>query len=136
MDTVVLRLKPGDDLKKVLEDYAKTKKLSATLVTCVGGLDRAVLRMAGAKPDKQDVREYNFKSEIVSLVGTLSPDGAHLHMAISDEEGKVIGGHLKDGCIINPTAEVTLLVEVDKVFSREYDKNTGFPELVIKDRVY
>jgi len=64
-------------------------------------------------------------------VGTLSQDGSHLHITLSDEEGNCIGGHVKEGCLVYVTAEI-VIVELDGVnFSREFDKETGFKELVI-----
>lgn len=70
--------------------------------------------------------------EIVSITGTLSTDGVHIHISVSDEEGNTIGGHLKDGCIINTTAEVCLLEFENIKFLREFDNNTGYKELIIK----
>jgi len=46
----------------------------------------------------------NDKFEILSLNGTLATSGVHLHISISDKEGKTIGGHLDNGCIIYTTA--------------------------------
>ncbi|MEH2445742.1 MAG: DUF296 domain-containing protein [Nostoc sp.] len=34
--------------------------------------------------------------------------GVHLHIAISDQEGKTIGGNLDDGCIIYTTTEIVI----------------------------
>ena len=46
--------------------------------------------------------------EIVSLVGTLSADGCHLHASVSNGEGRTSGGHLLEGCPIYTTAEVVI----------------------------
>lgn len=53
--------------------------------------------MAGAKPDQQDIRTMNDEYEIISLVGTVSVNGSHLHLSFSDKNGDVMGGHLKEG---------------------------------------
>lgn len=71
------------------------------IITCVAGLEQATLRMAGAVPDKQDIRTYKEDYEVTSLVGTVSVYGVHLHMSISDKEGIGFGGHLKEGTIIH-----------------------------------
>ena len=40
-------------------------------------------------------KTYEGHFEIVSLVGTIDPDGQHhLHISISDAEGDVFGGHV------------------------------------------
>jgi uncharacterized protein len=127
--TIAARLMPGDDLLDGLVALARAEGLLApAVVTCVGSLARVSLRMAGA--DRSTTIDGVF--EIVSLVGTLSPDGAHLHVSISDEAGTVSGGHLLPGSIVRTTAEV-VLVEVDDVgFRRVVDPATGWDELVVE----
>ncbi len=132
MKTFAFRLRPGQDLKRSIETFVHEHQLRAALVvTCVGGLRQVTMRMAGATPDKQDIRRIQEDFEIVSLVGTISPDGSHLHLAISDREGRVLGGHLKEGAIVDPTAEIVLGELEDTAFTRKMDEETGFEELVI-----
>ena len=45
-----------------------------------------------------------------------------------------IGGHLKDNCLVNVTAEIVLAEFDEYEFSREFDESTGYKELVIKER--
>ena len=70
--------------------------------------------------------------EILSLSATLSPDGAHLHIAVADLQGSVIGGHLGAGSLVRTTAELVIGLLPEWRFSRELDPATGYPELVIK----
>jgi predicted DNA-binding protein with PD1-like motif len=72
--------------------------------------------------------------EILSLSGTLSADGAHLHIAVADSEGAVIGGHLCAGSLVRTTAELVIGLLPEWLFSRELDPATGYAELAIKDR--
>jgi predicted DNA-binding protein with PD1-like motif len=67
-------------------------------------------------------------------VGTLAVEGCHLHISLSDKNGAVIGGHLKEGCQIFTTAEIVLGEIEDYVFSREQDDATGFKELAIRKK--
>lgn len=129
------RIKPGNDLKFELEKFVKVKNVQAGfIITCVGGLSQAAMRMAGALPDKQDIRTYKGDFEITSLVGTVSVNGVHLHMGISDKDGQSFGGHLKEGTIIHPTAEVVIGEDEQAVYTRELDEETGFPELKVRNR--
>ncbi|MGY0373123.1 PPC domain-containing DNA-binding protein [Clostridium sp. JNZ J1-5] len=124
------RLYPGEDLKKKIEDYSREKEIkAAAIITCVGSLTSAHLRLA----DENIKKKYEEKFEIVSLVGTISEDGCHLHISIADSNGKVIGGHLLEGCIIYTTAEVIIGEIEEFVFVREYDDKTGFDELKVKE---
>jgi len=68
------------------------------------------------------------------LIGTLSAGGMHLHISISDSVGKVLGGHLLEGCMIHTTAEIVLLESLDLKFTREEDAQTGYKELRVSKR--
>ena len=73
--------------------------------------------------------------EIVSLTGTVSRHGCHLHMALSDHQGNVVGGHVLEGCEVFTTAEIVIGECVNHVFSREHDEETGFDELVVTTKL-
>lgn len=129
MKSYVFRLKPGVDLRKEIEKYSKEKEIKAgVIIACVGSLTKAVLRLA----EDLEVKEFNKGFEIVSLVGTISQDGMHLHLSISDKEGGVIGGHLKNGCIIHTTAEIVIGELENWELRRKEDSESGFKELVAK----
>ena len=126
------RIKPGQDLKIFLEDYIRRNRIKAAFIlTCVGSLNYAILRMA----DTLEIKEFDEKFEILSLVGTFSVDGCHLHISLSKKDGSVIGGHLKKGCIIDTTAEVIMGESNNLVFNRKKDANTGFKELMVKKKI-
>lgn len=131
VQTHAFRLKPGQDLKKELVSYCNTHQLhAATLISGIGSLKVAQLRLADAKVSKT----FDGPFEIVSLIGTLSVHGIHLHISISDKDGKVLGGHLLDGCLIHTTAEIVLLESLELKFDRKNDLETGYKELVVTKR--
>jgi predicted DNA-binding protein with PD1-like motif len=72
--------------------------------------------------------------EIVSLGGTLCPDGLHLHISLSRRDGACIGGHLGVGCIVHTTAEIVIGELRDFEFTRVPDLSTGFNELRVQPR--
>lgn len=124
-----IRLTKGMDLKVEIEKYAKEHNIEAgCIISAVGCLTKLTLRTAGAK----SVETIEDDFEIVSATGTISKDGCHIHIAVSDDTLKTYGGHLKDGCIINTTVELVLLELNDYSFNREMDENTGYKELVIR----
>jgi len=131
-----VRLTPGDDLKQgLLKFMTKSPELtSAWIQTCVGSLDKAVIRLANATAtNKNQVLELNERFEILGLVGTIDENGAaaHLHITLGDKNGKVYGGHVMDGCTIFTTAEIVLGTSPGIKFGRAFDKSTGFPELSV-----
>ena len=129
--THVIRLKPGQDLKKELQAFAEKNELDAAwIVTCAGSLTKYNIRFANQQ--NGSMAEGHF--EIVSLTGTLSRNGSHIHISVSDSTGKTTGGHLLDGNIIYTTAEIVIGESNDLVFSREKDGTTPWEELVIRKK--
>ncbi len=130
MTPLPLRLLPGQDLRAALEAALAEQGAGAAFVLQgIGSLSVAQLRLAGAG----QATELRGDLEILTLAGSIAPDGAHLHMAIADAQGRVLGGHVAAGCIVRTTAEVLLAVLPDHQFSRELDgAGSGFRELVVR----
>lgn len=132
MKQITVRLKSGQLLKEEIEKVASAENVSAgVLLSVVGGLKNAVLRMPGSTPENQKVKKWDGPFEIVSGTGTISKDGCHIHVSISDKDGNIFGGHLKDGCVVRNTSEIVLGVFDDIVYKRSRDEGTGFSELEI-----
>lgn len=128
MKTFALRLKPGSDLKQSLKDFTHSYQLQAGFIlTAVGSLQKATLRFA----DQQAPQVFEQKLEVIALNGTLSSSGVHLHIAIADQNGKTMGGHLETGCTIYTTAEIVIGDSEEFAFERAIDQETGFRELQI-----
>ncbi|HMR67897.1 MAG TPA: DNA-binding protein [Anaerolineae bacterium] len=129
METYALRLHPHQDLKVELDTWARTHEIEAAcVVTCVGSLRRAVLRFA----NQDQATELEDKFEIVSLTGTLSKYGSHYHLSLADGQGRTLGAHLLEGCLIYTTAEIVLGVLPGLSFLRQVDSATGYEELYIR----
>src|SRR5271168_4642376 len=104
-----VRLTPGTDLKEELAHLTAEYALRAgCILTCVGSLSHARLRMPGAGGEAEVFRSFDEPMEIVSLTGTLSPDGMHVHISLSRRDGACVGGHLVRGCIVHTTAELVI----------------------------
>lgn len=133
MRALAVRLNPGTDLRAELERITAAHGLRAAgVVTCVGSLSRARLRMPGAAGEAEAFAEFDEPMEIVALSGTLSPDGPHLHIALSRRDGSCVGGHLVAGCIVHTTAEVLIGELPDVTFRRPLDPATGYNELNVE----
>jgi predicted DNA-binding protein with PD1-like motif len=124
-----IRLVPGDDLRGALEDVLRELDLAAAYVLQgIGSLSVAQLRFAGV----DQPAELRGDLEILTLAGSISPDGAHLHMSFADARGQVFGGHVAHGCRVRTTAEILLALLPGHRFAREHDERTGFVELAIR----
>lgn len=125
MDHIV-RLTNGQDLKESILKYCLENNIHAGCVICaVGCLNKLNIRLATAKTFIQKQEEF----EIVSLMGTISNNKCHIHIAVSDVNGNCFGGHLLEGCIVNTTCEL-IIHQLNDDLDREFDPNTGYNELV------
>jgi len=120
------RLKRGSDLKETIEKICIDNNVdTAVILSGVGCLYQARIRLAKAEGFLEDRNDY----EIVSLNGTVSKGQAHIHIALSDETGKTIGGHLSEGCLVNTTCELVMGVLEEYSSERQYDQETGYDEI-------
>jgi len=128
MKLLAIRLKSNEDLRQSLKNFAEKEKITAGFIlTAIGSLKQATIRFAN-----QDISTVlTDKFEILSLNGTIATTGVHLHITISDQQGKTIGGHLSDGCIIYTTAEIIIGISEEYTFLRTLDTQTGYKELEI-----
>jgi predicted DNA-binding protein with PD1-like motif len=129
LSTHPLRLKPGADLKKEIEIYVKSQNIKAGwIATCAGSLRHYNIRFANQPEGATGDGHF----EIVSLTGTVSSNGSHIHISISDSTGKTTGGHLLNDNIVYTTAEIIIQVDDAFTFTREKDGSTPWEELQIK----
>ncbi len=128
MKVLAIRLKPNEDLRQSLKNFAEKENITAGFIlTAVGSLKQATIRFA----NQETSTVLTDKFEILSLNGIIATTGVHLHITISDKQGKTIGGHLSDGCIIYTTAEIIIGISEEHTFLRTLDTQTGYKELEI-----
>lgn len=123
------RLHRGQDLCNELNAYARSHSIAAAaVISGVGCLTHIRLRDASGV----NIHAWEEDMEIVSLTGTVSLHGSHLHISLSRRDLSVLGGHLMPGCLVNTTAEIILLELPGLSFTREFDEETGYDELSIR----
>jgi predicted DNA-binding protein with PD1-like motif len=128
MQNYTFRLKPGQDLFDSIQAFVMEQHVEAgCIISGVGSLRHAALRLA----NREHTSQYQGPFEIVSITGTVSVHGSHLHISISDGDGKTIGGHFESGCKIYTTAEIVLAVFRDVVYKREFAEDSGYEELTV-----
>lgn len=129
MNLLPLRLSPGADLRQTLESHCKAGDSGGYFVLSgIGSLRDPRIRFAG----EDEARVLRGPFEMVSLQGTVTADGAHLHVVVSDSRGGVLGGHLAPGSLVRTTAEILLVRPVGWHLGRQHDPHTGFAELVVR----
>ena len=122
-----IRLKRGEDLMESIRRVCREKKIRAGVVLSgVGCILKGSVRDASGVT----IREISDHCEIVSLNGTVSAQRCHIHIALSKEDMRTIGGHLCTGCIINTTCELVIGEIPGVAFGVEQDPETGYDELI------
>ena len=125
------RLKPGDDLLSEIQRHVDEAQIEAGwIATCLGSLTDWTLRFADQSAGASGTGRF----EILSLSGTVSKHGSHLHLAIADSAGNTIGGHLLKGCRVYTTAEIVIAESTELEFTRANDGTTPWKELQIRYR--
>ena len=104
MRTTPIKLAPGDDLRLRLEQLAREEQASGFVLGVVGNLSRAAFQCPG--PPEPTVMEGDL--EIITLNGTVSPTGVHLHLSLSDGACQVWGGHLEPGTIVQKGVDLLI----------------------------
>ena len=96
MRAVPLHLEAGSDVRRSLEQLALEHNAGGFVLSVVGNLSQA----AFACPGKSAPTVLSGELEIITLQGTISPDGVHLHLSFSDASCQVWGGHLEHGTLV------------------------------------
>ena len=96
MHAVPLHLQAGSDVRRSLEQLALEHNAGGFVLSVVGNLSQA----AFACPGKSAPTVLAGELEIITLQGTISPDGVHLHLSFSDASCQVWGGHLEHGTLV------------------------------------
>lgn len=104
MQPLPLKLAPGSDLRLSLEELAQREGISGFVLGVVGNLTKASFQCPGqAEPT---VLEGDL--EVITLNGTFSPEGVHLHLSLSDGACQVWGGHLEPGTIVQKGVDLLI----------------------------
>ena len=104
MQTLPIELEPGQDLHLALSELAAQQQLSGFVLGVVGNLSQATFRC----PGQQQPTRMSGELEVITLNGTFSPNGVHLHLSLSDGACQVWGGHLEPGTVVLKGAQLLL----------------------------
>jgi predicted DNA-binding protein with PD1-like motif len=101
---IIGKLPYKTDLLRELNKFANEHDVAAGFVQLIGSLSRARLSYYDQQTHAYQVIDFDAPYEIVAGTGNISlRDGSpyvHIHVAVSDRDGKVIGGHCLDGCLV------------------------------------
>ena len=130
---VVLRLKPGTDLIKGIQSACERYDIhNGVIISGIGSLGRVRFCDVEALPVKKcgygygRTLEMNETIELTGASGVICSDAEnninlHIHLSMSDKNGKAYGGHLVEGTTVLMTADI-VIEEIEGIaMRREYD---------------
>jgi len=134
-----IRLKPGTDLLKGLEEICKEKQIKNGLIlSAIGSLNGVRFCNPVELPDKKAGYGYG---EILSLSGPIELTNAsglichdsygninlHIHVTLSDRYGNAYGGHLAEGTKVLLTVDLIMGEIEGLIMKREFDTDLEVP---------
>lgn len=133
-DLIFIRLFPGENIFEKLQEACKKHQVqTAVVISGIGQLKNFTL---GFFKERGNYTPEHFKKphELLSLGGNICKQNKeykfHLHAVLSNEEKKVIGGHLIGG-LVEVTNEIVLLV-TDLKINRKLEKETGLEGMFLE----
>jgi predicted DNA-binding protein with PD1-like motif len=118
-EIVVARFDPGEDLLQGIQQVVTQHNVKAGMFTVIGAVDQA--HYGFYDPEKKAYTTLRWipdsdsspALEILACLGNVARLNdevvVHAHITFSGEKGEIMGGHLLEGCRVNPTGELTLL---------------------------
>ena len=132
---VVMRLAPGADLLQGIQEACEKYQIhNGVIISAIGSLRQVRFCDVEPLPDRKCGVGYG---KILALDETVELTGAggvicsdadnninlHIHISMSDKNGKAYGGHLVEGSIVLMTADI-VLGEIEGIsMLREYDED-------------
>jgi predicted DNA-binding protein with PD1-like motif len=129
-ELIVARLDAGDDVLLTIKRVAMEHAVTAAAFTLIGAVDQAKYGFYNPTTKSYDIRpskpRFGAKLfEILACNGIVAQlDGefhVHAHITMQARNTSAFGGHLMEGCRINPTGELTL-IKARGTLARHVDK--------------
>lgn len=129
--TWIIRLMKGEELITEIRQFCRENDIFLGWFTGLGAVKEVELATYLHEQKKYESTTLTGSLEIISLHGNItSVDEApylHIHMGISTEDNRMLGGHLNKA-VIHPTCEIILYAYEGKV-TRKKDPDTGLNHL-------
>ncbi|MFW2331701.1 MAG: PPC domain-containing DNA-binding protein [Nitrospinota bacterium] len=117
------------DLLKYLTEFATERSITVGTISLIGAVKEAKLLFYDqSRKIYNPVEGLDGPFEITSGIGNISlleeKVFVHLHLTLSDANGRVFGGHLSDGTIMF-AGEFSIYKLGGKQLKRRFDETTG-----------
>lgn len=124
----VVKLEKGEEIIESLTKFCRDNNIKAGFIAGIGAADNVVLKYYNKEKKEYLSKKFSGESyEIISLSGNISLLGdkpfLHVHIALSQADYKVFGGHL-GSADITVTGEI-IITSCDSRIKRKLDNDFG-----------
>ena len=126
---VLMTLAKGDYINRTFESFAEIKGIGCAWLNGIGALENPEIGYYSIDDKSYHRKHFKGEFELISQIGNITmKEGrpfAHTHIAFSDTNYKVFGGHLFDARI-TAAGEFLMQLGNDKI-TREINHEIGLP---------
>jgi len=126
--TFLVVLNRGDDVLSGLTQFAEDNHITFAHFTGIGAVSSARMGAYDRAKQMYHILPVKSQAETISFIGNIAlyndQPVVHIHMAVSQSDGTVKGGHLFQA-IVWPTLEIVVTVEPIAI-SKTKEADTGF----------
>lgn len=126
-DNIVIRMDRGDEIVSAISQIAEKENIKLGFLAGIGAAGNVTAGILEIESKQYKKHAFTGDFEIVSVNGNVTRADnkpyIHLHVALADIDGNVIGGHLNEA-YISGTGEMVLTV-LDGETGRRKDEVTG-----------
>lgn len=132
-DFYIIRLEKGEEIVSTLKTFCQNNNINLGSVSGIGAVDKVTIGLFEPKTKEYHSNEFNGDFEITSLIGNITTKNGecylHLHINLSDESFKTIGGHLTSA-VVSVTCEI-IVTSINGIVEREFSDDIGINFLVL-----
>lgn len=124
------------DIISEIENFASLRDIKTANVHVIGALKKVTIGFYNQEEKEYESMILNEPMEIIQCGGNVTlkdnKPKAHLHIILSDEEGKTIAGHLMEGSVVF-AGEMYFEELRGEPLHRGHDEVTGLPLWELED---
>jgi predicted DNA-binding protein with PD1-like motif len=126
--TYAIILNRGDDILSGLTQFAEDNHVTCAHFTGIGAVSSARLGCYDREKQMYHIIPVKGQAETISFIGNVAifngKPVVHVHMAVSQSDGAIRGGHLFQAYVW-PTLEIVITVEPTSLYKKK-EMDTGF----------
>ena len=124
---IFISLQTGDEIIESITNVLKEEKIYSGMINGIGAINQVELGFYNLEFKKYKKESFNNDYELTSLMGNIALKDevpfVHIHINMSDDNFKVLGGHLFSA-VTAASVEVIILLNNQSI-KRKLDQNVG-----------